>query len=295
MATAALGVRTRAEIASQPEVWARVIAESAATTPLLPQPGTPTMILGCGTSWFIGQSYSRRRNSLGAGRTRACVPTEIPYADDSELIVVLSRSGTTTDVIAAARAMREHTTVIGIVGTPGTPLVDECHRSIVLDYADETSVVQTRFATTALTLLRSSLGEDLSTLPDEARAALARPLPEPPSHVVFLGTDYSLGLAHEAALKCREAAAAWSESYPIMEYQHGPIAAAGPHSLVWPLAPIPGDLAAAITATGARLVTPELEPQAELVAIHRLAVAMAQQGGRDPDHPEHLTRSVQLG
>jgi fructoselysine-6-P-deglycase FrlB-like protein len=293
--TADLGARTRAEIASQPEVWARVIAESGTTSPLLPEPGTPVLILGCGTSWFIGQSYSRRRNGLGAGRTRACVPTEIPFPDDSETVVVLSRSGTTTDVISAARAMREHTTVIGIVGTPGTPLVDECHRTIVLDYADETSVVQTRFATAALTVLRSSLGEDLSALPDAARIALARPVPDPPSHVVFLGTGYSLGLAHEAALKCREAAAAWSESYPIMEYQHGPIAAAGPRSLVWPLSPIPSDLAAAITATGARLITPELEPQAELVAIHRLAVAMAQQAGRDPDHPQHLTRSVQLG
>lgn len=286
--------RTRAEIASQPDVWERVLAETATTTPLLPPSGEPVIILGCGTSWFIGQSYSRRRNSLGVGRTRACVPSEIPYSDPAETVIVLSRSGTTTDAVQAAHAMRADTTVIGIVGTPGTPLVDECHRTVVLDYADETSIVQTRFATSALTLLRASLGEDLADLPRQARSALSRELPEPPTHVVFLGTGHSLGLAHEAALKCREAAAAWSESYPIMEYQHGPIAAASPGTLVWPLAPIPPELAAAVTATGAALVEPQLDPQAELVAIHRLAVAMAERAGRDPDRPTHLTRSVQL-
>jgi fructoselysine-6-P-deglycase FrlB-like protein len=292
--SAAAGVQTRAEIASQPEMWARVIAEAPKTSPQLPTAGEPVLILGCGTSWFIGDSYARRRNTLGQGRTRACVPTEIPYRDDAETVIVLSRSGTTTDAVAAARILRDRTTVIGIVGTPGTPLMEECHRTIVLDYADETSIVQTRFATSALTLLRASLGEDLSDLPDQARSALERELPDPPSHAVFLGTGHSVGLAHEAALKCREAAAAWTESYPIMEYQHGPIAAADSDTLVWPLAPIPDDLAAAITATGARLVTPTLEPQAELVAVHRLAVAMAERAGRDPDRPIHLTRSVQL-
>ena len=42
-----------------------------------------------------------------------------------------------------------------------------------------------------------------------------------------------MGLAHEAALKMREASKSWTESYPAMEYRHGPIAIAAPERVVW--------------------------------------------------------------
>lgn len=286
---------TVAEITSQPDIWARVIRESDSTTKVLPAYGKPVLFVGCGTSYYIGESYARRRNSLGLGRTRAAIASEIPYLDPAETIVVLSRSGTTTDVIKVAHSLRGSSKVIGIIGEAGTPLVEECHDVILLDYADEQSIVQTRFATSALTLLRASLGDDLADLPAAATQALHRELPtNPPTHVVFLGTDWSLGLAHEAALKCLEAAGAWSESYATMEYQHGPIAAADSNTLIWPLSPIPDDLAAAIRKTGAALIEPTLDPQAELVAIHRLTIELARINSRNPDQPWYLSRSVQL-
>ena len=55
--------------------------------------------------------------------------------------------------------------------------MDLCDEVVLLDYADEQSVVQTRFATTALTVLRASLGQDLTGLTHQAEAALARPVP----------------------------------------------------------------------------------------------------------------------
>jgi fructoselysine-6-P-deglycase FrlB-like protein len=58
-------------------------------------------------------------------------------------------------------------------------------------------------------------------------------LPEEFEHFVFLGTGWTIGLAHEAALKIREMAEGWSESYPAMDFRHGPMAAAGPRTLVW--------------------------------------------------------------
>ena len=42
---------------------------------------------------------------------------------------------------------------------------------------------------------------------------------------MFLGDGWTVGLANEAALKMREAAGAWTEAYPAMEYRHGPISA----------------------------------------------------------------------
>src|SRR3712207_7559300 len=44
----------------------------------------------------------------------------------------------------------------------------------------------------------------------------------------FLGRGWTIGLANEAALKLRESAQAWTESYPAMEYRHGPISITAP-------------------------------------------------------------------
>lgn len=282
----------RAEIASQPETWRQAIAQAGSGVPL-PAAGEPVLFVGCGTSYYVGAAYARLRTSLGQGPTRAAIPAEIPYVDDAETVVVLSRSGTTRDVIDVARS-RIGRRVIGIVATPGTPLLDECDDVIMMEYADEVAVVQTRFPTTVLTLLRTALGDEVEHLVADATTALTRALsPAAPEHVVFLGSGFALGLAHEAALKCLESSGRWAEAYPVAEYQHGPISAAGPGTVVWPLVPVPPLLADAIEATGATLLTPTLDPQAELVAAQRMAVEMAAEVGREPDVPPHLTRSVQ--
>ena len=286
---------TARELLSQPEIWTRVIAESAEHLAVLPRAGEPVLFVGCGTSYYIGESYARLRNAAGLGRTRAAIASEIPFVDDAETIVVLSRSGTTGDVIRVAGELRASHRVVGIIGDPDTPLPGLCHEYVLLDYADETSVVQTRFATSALTALRASLGEDLSALVPDARSALVADLPDPlTDHVVFLGHGWTVGIANEAALKCREAAGIWAEAYPVMEYQHGPIAAAGPGSLVWSFDPLPDFVTDAVRATGATLNVPGLDPQAQLATVHRLAVALAARAGRDPDHPHFLSRSVRL-
>jgi fructoselysine-6-P-deglycase FrlB-like protein len=111
---------------------------------------------------------------------------------------------------------------------------------------------------------------------------------------VFLGRGWTVGLAAEAALKFREAAGAWAEAYPAMEYRHGPISAAGPGTVVWWLGGAQPDLVTDVRATGAAVVVSDLDPMAELVTLQRAAVALAETRGLDPDRPQHLTRSVVL-
>lgn len=290
--TQLFAVETLREIFSQPETWKLAIEQAANGVPL-PANGEKVLFLGCGTSFYIGESYARLRNELGLGQTRAAIPSELSYVDDDEVIIVLSRSGTTGDVITLAHQLKSTHRVIGLIATPNSPLIDECTDVIMLDYADEKSVVQTRHASTAFMLLRASLVPGLDYLIAEADQALVRELPPTPDHVVFLGHGISLGLAHEAALKCLESSGRWAEAYAVMEYQHGPIsAAAAPNTVVWPLVPLSDSIADAIRATGAFLVEPTLDPHAELVVAHRLAVAMAQAAGRNPDVPPFLSRSV---
>ncbi|MEO3890811.1 SIS domain-containing protein [Nonomuraea sp. B5E05] len=290
-----LARRTESEVYSQPEIWQRVMDAAADLSAGLPAKGADVLAVGCGTSYYILDSYARRRQQLGQGRTRAAIATELDDQDDYDAVVLLSRSGTTTDLVRLAAELSPRTTTIAITGTPGSPITRVTHQQVHLDFADERSVVQTRYATSALTLLRASIGDHVAHLPGQARAALAEPLVADPAgydHLVFLGTGWTRALAEEAALKCREAARLWTESYAALEYRHGPIACAGPRSLVWALSPLPDDVVRAVETTGATLRIARDDPQAELVRVHRLAVAYARHRGLECDTPEHLSRSV---
>ena len=92
----------------------------------------------------------------------------------------------------------------------------------------------------------------------------------------------------------REAAQSWTESYPAMEYRHGPISIAAPGRVVWHFGEPPPGLAREVAATGARFEAGHLDPMAELVRAQRVALARAQAKGLDPDSPRNLTRSVIL-
>jgi fructoselysine-6-P-deglycase FrlB-like protein len=287
------GAATTREIESQPEVWARALTDPSLPIDLLPTGDGPALVIGCGTSYYIGEAWAHLRTAAGLGRTRASVPSQLSWIDPEETIVLLSRSGTTADVEQVGRRLRDHHRVVGIVGTPGTPIDDVCHDRVLLDFADEESVVQTRFATTSLAVLRRAIAEDTSHLVDHARRALASELPlDGHTHLVFLGTGWSEGLAHEASLKCLEASGVWAEAYAAREYQHGPISAADANTLVWSLAPVDDELSEAIGRTGATLHIGSLDPMAEVVRAQRVAVELARRAGRDPDRPAHLSRSV---
>ena len=285
-----------AELASQPDTWARA-ASMTGEQSLLPAHGTRVAVVGCGTSWFIAQSYAWLREAGGHGETDAFAASEAFVDRGYDAVVALTRSGTTTEVLDLVERLRGRVRTVGVIGDPTSPLVDLVDDAVTLPFADERSVVQTRFATTALALFRASLGEDLDGAVADARAAVAEeidPALVDAEQFTFLGRGWTVGLAHEAALKMREAAQAWSESYPAMDYRHGPIAVAGPKSLVWMLGTPPPGLVEQIEDTGAVVVTSDLDPLAQLVQTQRSAVAVAAARGLDPDEPRGLTRSVVL-
>jgi len=158
-------------------------------------------------------------------------------------------------------------------------------------------VVQTRFATSALMLLRTHLGESPKPLVEDAKKALSSPLPPAAleaSRVTFLGLGWTVGLAHEGALKLCEAAQMWTEAYSAMEVRHGPISVLDRTAVAWSFGKPPEGLEEDIAATGATFVTSDLDPLADLIRAQRVAVAIAESRGLDPDHPRSLTRSVIL-
>lgn len=292
--------RTDAEIGTQPDCWRRAarLAAEAATAAALPPAGSAVAVVGCGTSLFMAQAYAALREGSGRGRTDAYPASAYPPGRGHPYVLALCRSGTTSEVVQLLRGLPAGTASLVITAVAGTPAADAAGSVLVLDFADEESVVQTRFATTTLALLRASLGDDVERAASDAEWALTAPLPLDPAvidEVTFLGGGWTYGLASEAALKLREAAQAWAESYLAMEYRHGPISIAAPGRAVWPFGPLPPGLADQIRATGASLVdTGDLDPMAALVLAQRYAVAAAERRGLDPDRPRSLTRSVIL-
>ncbi|MEV4376045.1 sugar isomerase [Streptosporangium sp. NPDC049644] len=286
------------EIASQPECWRRALELGAASPAGLPEAGERVAVIGCGTSLYMAQSYAVLRERSGQGETDAFAASELP-ARRYDRLVAITRSGTTTEVLhalgAAARTDPGISTVV-ITADPATPVSGLAETVIALEFADERSVVQTRFATSGLALLRAHLGEAPADLAAQAEAALAAPLPEGAlsrRQFTFLGSGWTNGLAQEAALKLRESALAWAEAYPAMEYRHGPISIADGNSLVWFFGG-PEELREELTRIGALTTAAELDPLADLVRAQRLAVELSRSRGLDPDSPRNLSRSVIL-
>jgi fructoselysine-6-P-deglycase FrlB-like protein len=284
-----------AEIADQPGCWRTAARLAAGSADALPRPGERVAAVGCGTSWFIAMAYGGLRERAGQGETDAFQASELPPARRYDRVVAISRSGTTTEIIELLGRAGAATTLLTAV--PDAPAARLASRVIAMPFADERSVVQTRFATSALALLRASLGEDLTDAVADAEDALRAPLPVDPAttgQVTFLGRGWTVGLAYEAALKCREAATLWTEAYPAMDYRHGPIAIAAPGRAVWAFGQVPDGLAEEVARTGAAFVAPARDPLADLVVAQRFAVAAATHRGLNPDTPRHLTRSVVL-
>ncbi|MFI9293453.1 SIS domain-containing protein [Streptomyces gardneri] len=304
--------RTSVEIASQPDTWRRAAESVAHFTDALPRRGERVAVVGCGTSWFMALAYAELRESGGHGETDAFAASEFPHGRSYDRVLAITRSGTTTEVLDLLTRVKGTVATGAITADPATPVMTAADAVAVLDFADEQSVVQTRFATTVLALLRAHLEAEnalpagvrpLARAVQDAERAITEPLSPAvldAEQFTFLGTGWTYGLALEAGLKMREAAGAWTEAYPAMEYRHGPISITGPGRVAWLFGDAPHGLADDIARVGGVYsaasgdASDALDPLADLIRAQRLAVHLAEARGYDPDRPRNLTRSVIL-
>ena len=175
-------------MASQPACWRHAARLAADVAGSLPAPGERVAVAGCGTSWFMAQSYAAAREEAGHGETDAFAASEMPRGRRYDRVLVLSRSGTTTEILQLLGRLRGTVPTVAITAAARAPVAQAADEVIDLGFADEESVVQTRFATTELALLRAHLGHDPGPAADAAERVLAAPLPpgaagRPPVHL----------------------------------------------------------------------------------------------------------------
>ena len=291
------------EIASQPGCWSKAIETADSARSALPRPGERVAAVGCGSSLNVARCYAALRETAGQGETDAFPASEVPATRRYDRLVFISRTGTTTEVLDALRRAPRDTPTTAVTADPDAPLAREVRHLVLLDFADERSVVSSRFITSSIVLLRAHLaacaeagpGAEVRALPEAAAREVARPLPAElagRTEFTFLGRGWVAAVADEAALKLREASRTWAESYPAMEYRHGPISVSDENTVVWALGAVPADLLADARRTGATVITSDADPLAGLIGAQRLAAVLAERKGIDPDQPRALSRSV---
>ena len=210
--------------------------------------GARIAVVGCGTSWFMAQSYAWLRETGGHGETDAFAASEAFVDRGYDAVVALTRSGTTTEVLELVERLRGRVRTIGVIGDPTSPARrprrrrgDPAVRRRAVGRADPLRDHRAR----ALPRLarrgprRRRRRRRSRAIDDDLDPALVDA-----EQFTFLGRGWTVGLAHEAALKMREASQSWTESYPAMEYRHGPIAIAAPGRVTWHFGAPPAGLAA---------------------------------------------------
>src|SRR5262245_42543799 len=141
---------TADEVVSQPQTWQKAMALVDEFRDVVAAPGERVLAIGCGTSAFVAQSYAVLRERAGLGETDAAFASEMVPGRRYDRVVALTRSGTTTEVLDALRDLPAGTRRVAVTACAGEAIEKLTDARVVLDFADEISVVQTRFPTPVL-------------------------------------------------------------------------------------------------------------------------------------------------
>ena len=254
---------TLAEILSQPSIWgetSRQLRESGTLDRLasLFSPRSPWLFVGCGSSYYLSRLIAAlwtRHFYIPATGIPASellfAPEETLRRIGAEQIVLMSRSGETTEVLHAAELLQAHKTVqtLGVTCNPQSPLEALCSHTVKLAWADEKSTVMTRSFTAILLAFQRlglqfvgdhQLSSALDQLPQCGQAWLdgqGRKIQQFAAKrkfddYVFLGQGVHYWLAQEAGLKVTEMSSSYAQVYHSMEFRHGPRSIAGPNTLI---------------------------------------------------------------
>ena len=146
-------------------------------------------------------------------------------------VVALSRSGETTETVAAAKASRAAGAfVTAITMEADSALAKNCDRPVLARTHALEGIVMTSSASLMLLLGLQLLGLSIpAAITDKAQGLLDKidsglmAMLRGRSHFVYLGGGHLYGIALEGALKLMEMSQTFTQTFHPLEYRHGPI------------------------------------------------------------------------
>ncbi|HET7108334.1 MAG TPA: SIS domain-containing protein [Candidatus Acidoferrum sp.] len=257
------GEFTLREILSQPRIWSETQSQLREARLLekfshLFSPRSPWLFIGCGSSYYLSRLIAALWTKHFYIPATGVPASELLFAPEetlrrlgAEQVVLMSRSGETTEVLRAAELLQKHQSVqtLGVTCNPQSPLEALCTHSFKLTWADEKSTVMTRsFTAILLAFQRLGLqfvGDDqysaaLDQLPQRAQEWLDRQAKKIQEFAarkkfadyIFLGQGAHYWLAQEAGLKVTEMSSSYAQVYHSLEFRHGPRSVAGQETLI---------------------------------------------------------------
>jgi glutamine---fructose-6-phosphate transaminase (isomerizing) len=328
-----------AEMAEQPDVLARVTArapaDAEAVRAVVPDPLAGVVFLARGSSdnaAVFGRYLAELHAGRPAGLAAPSLYTRYHATVDwrGYLVVALSQSGATPEIISTCRAMRAGgAVVLGITNEPGSPLGDAVGLLLSTDAGPERAVPATKTVTAQLAVLvtvTSALragaaagtaggapdGGTLDGLPGAVAGVLGDPGPVERladrwrglDRLVVAGRGLAYAAALETALKVKETTGILAEGISTADLLHGPIAAVyagAPVLLVDGGGPADTDLDELRALLGSRRaqaaslpVPPGLPEAVHVIAAvtrgQQLAHDLARARHVNPDAPAHLSK-----
>lgn len=262
------GEHTIHEILTQPVAWQSALESTMARADdlhrLLAQyAAQPLVLMGSGSPYYLAiavaalaQEYAGRTCIAAASAEIIFNPRTVLPQNGPVLAMIFSRSGETSEAIAAARAIQRHGGAVIAVGCDATTaLMRLADAAVEIAEGREESAAQTRSfagmyvaAEVIVGLLRQQQRSDgaddflgaLHQLPilgpsyiQRARAAVGSlASDEIIERIYVLGSGIRYGIACEAALKFQEMSLTNIHAYHPLEFRHGPMSMADEHALV---------------------------------------------------------------
>ena len=220
------------------------------------------VVTGAGSSYYLAQVVASAARAMTHRPVIAVPLSELILRPEGVLVaatgaggdagrepvVIISRSGSTSEAVTVAERMRAagHPT-IAVTCRGGSPLASLADATLVSPAGDEAAIVMTRSFGSMLALLLGvvarvagdqGLMTDLSRLSGHwgdatAAAHVGRRLGATDwSRIVVLGGGPAFGIAAEWGLKLTETSQVPTSAYEPLEFRHGPISVCEPGMLV---------------------------------------------------------------
>ncbi len=213
---------------------------------------------GCGTSFYLAQTASMLFELITGTHCKVVPSSEILVfpslvfnSSHEYMLVPISRSGTSTEVVEATQKARTELNIpsLAVSCNYDSSLVNESSFHLTFPFDQEESVVMTGSFTTMLFSIayfaaRMSRNEALLDLLKTLPAASEKFTAENEALIkkiagksefkdfIFLGQGPFYGIANEAGLKMQEMSITVPQSFHTLEYRHGPMSTVTAASLI---------------------------------------------------------------